>query len=85
VVTPSWLKYDDRYLLARLKSTAELLREVGDPDRPYYTSEWSGVDRQTQYGELSDECKLIIDECTRRALDWYEAYWGEPRRARQAG
>lgn len=66
-------------LIRRLTVTAELLHEVGDMYTPYYLSEWGGVDRLTKYRELADECDAIMAECDQREIDWYEAYWGEPR------
>lgn len=81
MVKPSWVKYDDRYLLARLKSTSRLMHEVGDPHVPYDLLEWAGVDRGTTYRQLAAECDTMIAELASRGVSWYEAYWGEPRPA----
>lgn len=69
------------HLRERLRVAAQCLHEVGDPHQPYFASEWSGLSRQACFEDLSRECDALMAECDQRGIDWYEDYWGEPRRS----
>lgn len=72
-------KWKDDVLLLRLTATVAAAREDADPRVPYLLSEHNGLERGQQLRVLYALADAIVEECERRGLDWYRAYWGEPR------
>jgi agmatine/peptidylarginine deiminase len=74
----------DDELLRDLHEFTEMRRELDDPSIPFYFNEWGGLNRQMAAEECHQRVLALVEECSRRGLDWYEAYWGEPRKEQTA-